>query len=76
MRVYNCGGIPLNIFPVDFIPTSTLRGAVTMLDKYVDILQAHVMQTLSLSYDIVSTDVCHFARAVAILEQGVAGTLS
>ena len=45
-----------------------------MLDKYVDILQAHVMQTLSLSCDIVSTDAGHFARVASILEQGVAGT--
>ena len=58
----------------DFPSTPSLHGAVALLDKYVDILQAHVMQMLSLSCDVVSTSSCHFSRIASILEHGVAGT--
>ena len=62
------------LFSLDFMATSSLQGAVALLDKYVDILQAHVMQILSLSCDVASTSSCHFSRIASILEQGVAGT--
>lgn len=65
----------MSSFPyADFMATSTLHGAVALLDKYVDILQAHVMQILSLSCDVMSTSSCHFSRIASLLEQGVAGT--
>ena len=56
--------------------TPNLRGAVALLDKYVDILQAHVIQILSLSCDITSMNSYHHSRISAILEQGVAGTFN
>ena len=56
--------------------TSTLRGAMALLDKYVDILQAHLMEILSSSCDIASTNSCHFSKISSVLEQGVAGMLN
>lgn len=66
---------PFLMFPfsIDFVATTALRGAVALLDKYVEILQAHVMQILSLSCDIVSTSSCHFLHIVSVVEQGVSG---
>jgi len=47
---------------LDFVTTPTLRGAIALLDKYVEIIQAHVMQALSLACDVATADACHFSR--------------
>ena len=60
---------------LDFITTPTLRGAIALLDKYVEIIQAHVMQALSLACDVATADACHFSRISSTLEQGILGML-
>jgi len=59
-------------FP-DFVTTPTLCGAIALLDKYVELIQAHVMQILSLACDVASAGACHFPHISSTLEQGVLG---
>ena len=60
---------------LDFVTTPTLCGAIALLDKYVEIIQAHVMQTLSMACDIATAAACQFSRISSTLEQGVLGML-